>query len=370
MRLAILCHAGAGGSGVVAAELGLLLARLGHCVHFVGDRMPFRLNRGCDVHGPFFHQVGSFAYALFEQPYPVLSVANTLTEVILEQDLMLTHAHYAIPHASSALHAHAITGRAPVVTTLHGTDVTLVGGEPAFYHSTRHAIERSHVVTAVSHSLAEQTREVFGTEREIVVVPNFIDTARFKPIDNLQARRHFAKDEELLLVHVSNFRPVKRVSDVVEAFAKVQSERPARLLMIGDGPERTAAQQLAKRLGVHKKVNFLGSFPDVENVLGLCDLFLLPSSKESFGLSALEAMSCGVPVVASTAGGIPEVVQDGVSGRLAAVGDTDGLAHAALELIANLPRHREAARLRALDFQPEEVAGQYLEQYRRAVAMV
>lgn len=368
LSIAVLCHTGAGGSGVVATELGLLMASLGHAVHFVGGQVPFRLSRRCAVHGPYFHQIGSFAYALFEQPYPELSAANTLSEVILEQGVQLTHAHYAIPHATAALHAYAITGRAPVMTTLHGTDVTLVGAEPAFYHTTRHAIMQSHHVTAVSQFLAEQTREVFDTDREIEVIYNFVDPERFRPVDNPQLRARFAREDEALLVHVSNFRPVKRVLDVIQTFAGVLSERPARLLMIGDGPDRAPALELAQRLGVADRVNFLGSFPDVETVLGLSDLFLLPSSKESFGLSALEAMSCQVPVVAARAGGIPEVVVDGVTGRLADVGDVDGLTQAALDVLDRRAEMGRAARERAIaHFHPGIVAPQYLAAYQRTL---
>ncbi|WP_261663828.1 N-acetyl-alpha-D-glucosaminyl L-malate synthase BshA [Deinococcus sp. Marseille-Q6407] len=369
LDIAVLCHTGAGGSGVVATELGLLMTELGHAVHFVGPAVPFRLaTRRCAVHGPYFHQIGSYAYALFEQPYPELSAANTLTEVILEQGVQLTHAHYAIPHATAALHAHAITGRAPVVTTLHGTDVTLVGAEPAFFHTTRHAIERSHHVTAVSQFLADQTREVFQTDREIEVIHNFVDSQRFRPVHDPQLRAQFAQEDEALLIHVSNFRPVKRVNDVIDVFAGVAAERPARLLMVGDGPERAPALERAQRLGVADRVAFLGSFPDIETVLGLSDLFLLPSSNESFGLSALEAMSCELPVVATRAGGIPEVVEHGVSGLLAGVGDVDAMTHAALEILGDpavRTRMGQAARQRAVEvFHPDRIVPQYLAAYR------
>lgn len=371
LNLAVLCHTGAGGSGVVATELGLLMTALGHSVHFVGGAPPFRLARRCAVHGPYFHQIGSFAYALFDQPYPELSAANTLAEVILEQNVQLTHAHYAIPHATAALHAHSITGRAPVVTTLHGTDVTLVGAEPAFYHTTRHAIDRSHHVTAVSQFLADQTREVFGTEREIEVIYNFVDSERFRPIDNPALRAEFAREDEALLIHVSNFRPVKRVNDVIDTFAGVASELPARLLMVGDGPDRAPALERAARLGIADRVTFLGSFPDIETVLGLSDLFLLPSSKESFGLSALEAMSCEVPVVAARAGGIPEVVEQGVSGLLAEVGDTDGLTQAALDILKDRQVRVEMGRVAREEairrFHPQSIVPQYLAAYRRTL---
>ncbi len=369
MKIGVLCHSGAGGSGVVATELGLEVALAGHEVHFVGNAVPFRLGAGQGMlgRGPYFHQVSSYAYALFEQPYPELSAANALTEVIMEHGLDLTHAHYAIPHATAAIHAQAITGRTRVITTLHGTDVTLVGADPSFLHSTRHAILRSDMVTAVSRFLAEQTCDVFGIDVPIRVIYNFVDTQRFQRNPDPAMRARFAHPDEALLVHVSNFRPVKRASDVIEIFARVASELPARLLMIGDGPERLAAFELAQRLGVMGRVQFLGSFPEVQSVLGIADLFLLPSSKESFGLAALEAMACEVPVVAARAGGIPEVVVDGVTGVLAEVGDVDSMAHAALNILRNrdvYTRMGQAARTRAVEhFHPSLIVPHYLEAY-------
>lgn len=370
-KIAVLCHTGAGGSGVVATELGLMVARAGREVHFVGSAVPFRLSGQRGLQGPYFHQVGGFAYALFDQPYPELAAANTLSEVILEHEVGLTHAHYAIPHATAAIHARAITGRSRVVTTLHGTDVTLVGAEPAFRHTTRHAIERSDHVTAVSHFLAEQTREVFGTTREIEVIHNFVDAGRFVRVTDPAVRARFAHPDEALIVHVSNFRPVKRVEDVVQVFARVASEIPARLLMIGDGPERPRAFELAGQLGTLGRTHFLGSFPDVETVLGISDLFLLPSSNESFGLAALEAMSCEVPVVAARAGGVPEVVEDGVTGFLAPVGDVDAMADAALRVLRDRALYlgmgaagRQAALTR---FHPDRIVPRYLEAYARTV---
>lgn len=371
-KLAVLCHSGAGGSGVVATELGLMVAAAGHEVHFVGNSMPFRLmGQHGGYRGPYFHQVSGFAYALFDQPYPELAAANTLSEVILEHGVQLTHAHYAIPHATAANHARAMTRKTRVVTTLHGTDVTLVGTEPAFRYTTKDAIERSDHVTAVSQFLAQQTREVFGLEREIEVIYNFVDSERFVRITDPAVRARFAHPDEALIVHVSNFRPVKRVQDVVEVFARIQSEIPARLLMIGDGPERPRAFELAKELGVIGRVQFLGSFPDVQTVLGISDLFLLPSSNESFGLAALEAMSCEVPVVASNAGGIPEVVQQGVTGFMRDVGDVDGMADDALKILRDgdvYTRMGQAARASAIErFHPKLIVPQYLEAYAQTL---
>ncbi|MFN4252149.1 N-acetyl-alpha-D-glucosaminyl L-malate synthase BshA [Deinococcus sp. LM3] len=369
MKVAVLCHASAGGSGVVATELGLQVARAGHEVHFVGSAQPFRLGGHGGMRGPYFHQVSAYAYALFDQPYPELAAANTLTEVILEHGVELSHAHYAIPHATAAIHARAITGRSRVMTTLHGTDVTLVGLEPAFRHTTRHAIEKSDHVTAVSSYLAQHTQEVFGVEREIEVIHNFVDSERFVRVTDPAVRARFAHPDEALLVHVSNFRPVKRPEDVVQVFARVASEIPARLLMIGDGPERPRVFELAQQLGVIGRTHFLGSFPDVETVLGISDLFLLPSRQESFGLAALEAMSCEVPVVSSNAGGIPEVVEQGVTGFMADVGDVDTMADAALRILRNRELYLQmgaAGRAAAVGrFHPSLIVPQYIRAYER-----
>ncbi|WP_189087755.1 N-acetyl-alpha-D-glucosaminyl L-malate synthase BshA [Deinococcus ruber] len=374
LKIAVLCHSGAGGSGVVATELGLEVAAAGHEVHFVGTAVPFRLGgvgHGLMGRGPYFHQVSNYAYALFDQPFPELSAANALTEVILEHDTTLTHAHYAIPHASAALHARDITGRSRVITTLHGTDVTLVGADPTFIHSTRHAILKSDTVTAVSDFLAEQTRDVFGVDVPIRVIYNFVDTQRFRRNADPTMRSRFAHPDEALLVHVSNFRPVKRATDVIETFARVASEMPARLLMIGDGPDRLACFELAQKRGVIGRVQFLGSFPDVQSVLGIADLFLLPSNRESFGLAALEAMACEVPVVAARAGGIPEVVIDGVTGILTEVGDVDAMAHASLRILRDQDVYLSmghAARKRAVEhFHPSLIVPQYLEAYREVL---
>ncbi|GGR45181.1 N-acetyl-alpha-D-glucosaminyl L-malate synthase BshA [Deinococcus seoulensis] len=372
MKVAVLCHASAGGSGVVATELGLQVARAGHEVHFVGSAQPFRLGGHGGMRGPYFHQVSGYAYALFDQPYPELAAANTLTEVILEHDLELSHAHYAIPHATAAIHARAISGRTRVMTTLHGTDVTLVGLEPAFRHTTRHAIQKSDHVTAVSRYLAQHTQEVFGLDREIEVIHNFVDSDRFVRVTDPAVRARFAHPDEALLVHVSNFRPIKRAEDVVQVFARVASEIPARLLMIGDGPERPRVFELARQLGVIGRTHFLGSFPDVETVLGISDLFVLPSSQESFGLAALEAMSCEVPVVASNAGGIPEVVEQGVTGFMADVGDVDTMADAALKILRNRDLYLQmgaAGRQAALTkFHQSQIVPQYIRAYERTIA--
>lgn len=366
MNVAVLLHSGAGGSGVVATELGLYLARRGDAVHFVADRMPFRL--GGAISNPYFHQnvyfhqVESMAYPLFDAPLTTLSEASKLAEVIEEYAIDVVHAHYAVPHATAAILARDMvrTPRRPVVvTTLHGTDVTLVGLDRAYLRATQWSIERSDAVTAVSRYLADYTvREMKVRRDDIQVVPNAVDHRRFRPGVVEELRQRYAHPDEKLLVHVSNFRPVKRVEDVLRVFAGVAQKIGARLLMIGDGPERPRAVELAGELGLAGRVSFLGSFPRIEDVLAAADLFLLPSAQESFGLAALEAMASGVPVVASDVGGIPEVVRDGVCGYLRPVGDVEGMTAAALRLLTDPEEHARfarAARACAIDSFDEEI---------------
>ena len=374
MNIAVLLHSGAGGSGVVATEVGVGLARQGHTVHFVASSVPFRLSE----HGHpniYFHQVESMSYPLFDAPLTTLAEASKLAEVIEENGIDIIHAHYAIPHAAAAILARdmaRVSVPPAVVTTLHGTDVTLVGLDRAYLRTTQHSVEHSDAVTAVSHYLAGYTHAEMGVKRDIVVVPNAVDSARFTPNGSPELRLRYAHPEEKLLTHVSNFRAVKRVEDVVRTFAEVSSEVGARLLMIGDGPDRPKAFELATKLGVGGRVAFLGSFPRIESILAISDLFLLPSSEESFGLAALEAMASGVPVIATRVGGIPEVVIDGKTGYLCALGDTAGMANAALTLLKN-PSLREtfshAARARAEGvFSEEKVLPLYLETYERAIS--
>jgi N-acetyl-alpha-D-glucosaminyl L-malate synthase BshA len=372
MKIAVLLHSGAGGSGVVGTELGIELARLGHEAHFVADRVPFRLTQS-EQEGVFFHQIDSLSYPLFDAPLTTLSESSKLVEVIEEVGIDLIHAHYAVPHATAALLARDMTRRRPappVVTTLHGTDVTLVGLEPAYLRTTQYSIERSQVVTAVSRYLASATRSELGISREIEVIPNPVDIERFRPRHEPEVRRRYADPGEKLLVHVSNFRPVKRVGNVVRIFAGVAGELPARLLMIGDGPDRPVALQLARDLAVADRVDFLGSFPRVERLLALTDLFVLPSRNESFGLAALESLASGVPVVGSSSGGLHEVVQDGVNGCLRPDEDIEGMIGCALALLRDEERHalfRRAARERALQFSADLVVPRYLEAYRVAL---
>ena len=374
MNIAVLLHGGAGGSGVVATELGLCFARKGHNVHFVADRVPFRLTE-MGQPNVFYHQVERMTYPLFDAPLTTLAEASKLAELIEEVGIDVIHAHYAVPHATAAVLARdMVRGKKPVVvTTLHGTDVTLVGLDRAYLRATQYSIENSDLVTAVSDYLADYTVKEMGVKREIRVIPNAVDLERFTLSKSPELRQRYAHPDEKLLIHVSNFRPVKRVEDVIAIFAKVSEQIGARLLMIGDGPERHKASELASELGVSGRVSFLGSFPRIEKVLSVGDLFLLPSTKESFGLAALEAMASGVPVVAADTGGIPEVVQDGVSGYICPPKDVEKMAEAALKLLTNEALHAEfskAARARAENaFSESVVVPLYEGAYRDALTL-
>ncbi|HEX7181773.1 MAG TPA: N-acetyl-alpha-D-glucosaminyl L-malate synthase BshA [Thermoanaerobaculia bacterium] len=353
MRIGISCYPTYGGSGVVATELAMALAEGGDEVHVISYALPSRLT----FLNPrlFFHEVVTPTYPLFDN-YPPYSLAlsTKMVEVARHHQLDLLHVHYAIPNAVSAVLAREILAPQPlpVVTTLHGTDVTLVGTDPNYLETTRWGILHSDAVTAVSESLRRSTMEQLGIPNHIDVVPNFIDPARFEQARKLPGARRWAKPGERLLVHISNFRPVKRVLDVVEVFRRVQREVPTRLLMVGDGPERGRVEQHCRAHGICNSITFVGSLPLIEEVLVGADLFLLPSQTESFGLSALEAMACEVPVVATRVGGVPEVVEEGKSGYLCEVGDVDGMAQAALRLLRDEELRRsfgEAGRRRAVE---------------------
>ncbi|MBI2081488.1 MAG: N-acetyl-alpha-D-glucosaminyl L-malate synthase BshA [candidate division NC10 bacterium] len=351
MRIGITCYPTYGGSGVVATELGVELARRGHEIHFISYALPFRLQQ-FDQH-VFFHEVEVLAYPLFDHPPYTIALAAKMADVARQVGLDILHVHYAIPHAVSAHLATEVLGPGgpAVVTTLHGTDITLVGRDPSLFSITRFAIESSDGVTCVSRYLAERTRELFGITRPAAVIPNFVDTKRFAPQADGCPRAVFAPRGERLLIHLSNFRPLKRIPDVIRIFAEVRRHLPARLLMVGDGVERPAAVALAHELGVADDVLFLSRQEDVPRLLLAGDLFLLPSEEESFGLAALEAQSCGLPVIASRVGGLPEVIADGESGFLFPVGDVRGMAEAAVRLLQDPARHRqmgEAARRRVL----------------------
>jgi L-malate glycosyltransferase len=351
MNIGITCYPTYGGSGVVATELGQYLARRGHTVHFISSALPMRLMElGEKI---FFHEVEVMNYPLFEYvPYD-LALATKMVEVAKLQKLDLLHVHYAVPHSISGYLAREIVKpqTLPIVTTLHGTDITLVGRDHSYLPVTRFGIQQSDGVTAVSHFLKEATLTEFCARCDIEVIPNFIDTKKVRRFFSPEIRERFAPGGEKILVHLSNFRPVKRIPDVLEIFHRVQKEIPAVLLMIGDGVERSNAQYLAGQMGISNRVFFVGMVGIAESYLSVCDLLLLPSETESFGLAALEAMACEVPVVASRVGGLPEVIEDGKSGYLRPVGDVKAMTEAALQILGDncLPSFRAEARRRAVD---------------------
>ncbi len=370
MNIGITCYPTVGGSGAVATELGKQLARRGHRIHFVSYRLPFRLD---ELSGNiFFHEVDVATYSLFEHPPQDLALAAKMAEVSREHRLDLLHVHYAIPFAIAGFLAqHMLGPSAPkLITTLHGTDITLVGQDRSFFEITRFGIERSNGVTAVSEFLRRMTVEEFEVRNPIEVIPNFIDLSTCCAGRTFPDRSTFATPAEKILLHVSNFRPVKRVVDVVRIFERVSREVPSVLLMVGEGPERSSAQALARRLGVADRVRFLGRRDHVEELAGMADVFLLPSEIESFGLSALEAMACEVPVVGSDQGGLPEVVHHAETGYLLPVGDIEGMAARTIELLTDEGHRRalgQAGRRRAAAlFGADRIVSQY-ERYYESV---
>ena len=374
MRIGIACYPTFGGSGVVATELALALAARGHDIHMLSYDRPHRLPDF--VPGVTYHQVSAPSYPLFVSPPYTLALATKMADVAEHAPLDLLHVHYALPHAISAILARQMResagARLAVVTTLHGTDITLVGQDQSYLPITRFAIDKSDAVTAVSHYLREVTAAQFGTRKEIDVVPNFIDADRYRPDGASEWARGFRREGEALLVHVSNFRPVKRVGDVIGIFDRVLAKTPARLLLVGDGPDRALAERLCREMKICDRVHFLGNVTAVETLLPVCDLLLLTSDRESFGLSALEAMACGVPVVGTDAGGLPEVVASGTTGYLRPIGDVDGMSRDALSILTDPARKAqfsEAARRRAVSEFPEERAvARYLDVYEKALA--
>jgi len=356
MRIGITCYPTYGGSGVVATELGMELAARGHEIHFVTYAPPIRLSE-LD-HQPdlarriCYHEVEVMSYPLFDYPPYDLALATKMVEVADHYQLDLLHVHYAIPHSVSAYLAQAMLAprHLPFVTTLHGTDITLVGQDRSFLPITRFAIEQSSGVTAVSQNLLEVTRREFKVRKPIEVIPNFVNCDRYQRLEAPEQRRQYAADGEVLIAHLSNFRPVKRIPDVIEIFARIRAALPARLLLIGDGPERGNAEYLVREKGIADSVQFLGKQDAVYNKLGVCDLFLLPSDLESFGLAALEAMACEVPVIASDVGGLREVIDHGKDGFLLPARDVEAMARTAVELLREPRRAREmgaAARAKA-----------------------
>ncbi len=378
LKLGITCYPTYGGSGVVATELGLELAQRGHEVHFISYAQPIRLNRPApNIH---YHEVEVSRYPLFEYPPYDLAVATRMAEVSEIYDLDLLHVHYAIPHSVSALLARQMLAwgpkhrRLPFVTTLHGTDITLVGQDPSYLPVTRFSIEQSDGVTAISNYLRERTCREFGIANNIQVIYNFVNCelyCREKEKDLTHHRAEYAPKGERILVHVSNFRPVKRVTDVIEIFDRVRKKIPSKLLLMGDGPERSPAERLAVQKGIHHDVIFLGKQEQIGEKLAIADVLLLPSQLESFGLAALEAMASEVVPVATRVGGIPEVIEHGSTGFLAEVGDVDSMAKYAIEILGDEARLRamgRACRKWAADhFSANSIIPQYEAFYRRVL---
>lgn len=371
MNIGITCYPTYGGSGVVASELGRCLAQRGHTVHFISSALPNRLMElGERI---FFHEVEAMSYPLFEYvPYD-LALATKMVEVAQDRELDLLHVHYAIPHSISGYLAREMVKPRglPLITTLHGTDITLVGRDKSYLPITQFGIRQSNGVTAISHFLREATRREFCQDCDIRVIPNFVDIDRVRRFFSEEIHHRFAPNGEKVLVHISNFRPVKRVLDVVRIFNLVQKEVPAVLIMIGDGPERSNAQYLVRELGISSRVFFVGMLGMVESYLSICDLMLLPSETESFGLAALEAMACGVPVVATRVGGIPELILEGEVGQLYPVGDIEGMAKGAVNILvadAKLERFRAASRDRAAQcYSADRIIPMYEDYYREVM---
>lgn len=337
MKIGITCYPTYGGSGVVATELGKALADKGHSVHFISYALPTRLNQFYE--NIYFHEVELSNYPLFEYQLYSLSLASKMIEVIEYENLDLLHVHYAIPHAVSGYLAQQVLRKKGIdtkmITTLHGTDITLVGLEPSFLPLVKFSIEESDGVTAVSRFLSEKTLTNYHIEKDIEVIHNFIDTDVFKPVKNENFRKHIAPNGEKILVHTSNFRKVKRVPDTIRILKLIKEEVPAKLVLVGDGPDRSECERLARDLGLQKDVFFLGKQDGLTEIFGASDLFLMPSQSESFGLAALEAMSCGIPVVSSSVGGLPELVLHNETGFIAEIGDNERMAKYAISLFTN-----------------------------------
>ncbi|PIU45005.1 MAG: N-acetyl-alpha-D-glucosaminyl L-malate synthase BshA [Ignavibacteriales bacterium CG07_land_8_20_14_0_80_59_12] len=368
MKIGITCYPTYGGSGVVATELGKELAKRGHEVHFISYAVPMRLNGF--IKNVFYHEVEMAQYPLFEFPLYTTALASKMIDVAQFEYLDLLHVHYAIPHATSAYLAREILGRdrLKIVTTLHGTDITLVGLEPSYLPVMKFSIEQSDGVTAVSRFLREKTLTNYGINKSIEVIPNFVDVKLYRRGNGEAIRKVIAPKGERVLVHVSNFRAVKRVTDVIRIFDVVRKSVPSKLVLVGDGPDRSVCEKLCHDLGIDHEVRFLGKQTNLVEIHSASDLFLMPSQSESFGLSALEAMACEVPVVSSSVGGLPELVVHGETGYIAEIGDIDRMARYAIDLLRNEEkrlRFAEAGRRRAVEqFNSEKIVDQYETYYR------
>lgn len=370
MRIGIVCYPTFGGSGVLATELGKALATKGHQVHFITYQQPVRLN--VFVPNIYYHEVQVPTYPLFDYPPYETALASTLVDVIKNNHLQLLHVHYAIPHASAAYMAKKILEQdgidIPVITTLHGTDITLVGKDKTYAPVVAFSINQSDAITAVSRNLCEETYKTFNIQKSIEVIHNFVDVERFsrKPIDAF--KKVIAPSGERILLHASNFRKVKRVQDVVLIFNEVKKQVPSKLLFVGDGPERVVAEDLSRRLGICDDIRFVGKQEQMEDILAIADLFLLTSEYESFGLAALEAMAAGVPVVSTNAGGLPEVVVEGITGYMGNVGNVDVMAQKAVSILINddtLQQFKQGAAAHARRFDIHNIVPLYEELYER-----
>jgi len=368
MKIAIVCYPVKGGSGVVASELGIGLSRRGCEVHFFSYELPFRLNA---YEANFtFHEVGISQYPLFKYPPYTITLAAKLADESLRHKFDIIHAHYAIPHAAAAyLAAKTLGENAPkIITTLHGTDITLIGKDRSFYSIAKFTIEASDGLTAVSHYLDNKTREVFGISKDIRVIPNFVDTSLFEPEGSGCARNLFAEPEQKIIMHMSNYRPVKNAPDVIRIFNIIQKKIPSKLFLIGDGPDVGNTMALARELGIGERIVFLGNQDRVHHILPLADLFLLPSASEAFGLAALEALSCGTPVIGSIVGGLPELITDGENGWLYPIGDVEGMAEISIEILSDESLHEKLsknARQLALEkYKTNDIIDRYMDYYK------
>ncbi|MES2689062.1 MAG: N-acetyl-alpha-D-glucosaminyl L-malate synthase BshA [Bacteroidota bacterium] len=373
MKIGIVCYPTYGGSGVVATELGKSLALRGHQVHFISYKQPARLD--FFTNNLFYHEVYVSSYPLFDYPPYETTLTSRLVDVVKFEKLDLLHVHYAIPHASAAVFAKQILEsegvHIPIITTLHGTDITLIGKDPSFTPVVTYSLNQSDAITSVSDSLKQDTYKHFNVQKDIHVIPNFIDFERFSKKPREHFRKAISSQGEKLLVHTSNFRKVKRVEDVVKTFGKVLEKISAKLLLVGDGPERQNIEMLCRELNLCDNIIFLGKQDPVEEILSVCDLFLMPSETESFGLAALEAMACEVPVVSSNAGGIPELNVDGVTGFLCNVGDVDAMAEKSIFILSDetrLKQFKANAKKRALEFHIDHIVPQYEAVYNQVLS--
>lgn len=379
MKIGITCYPTYGGSGVVATELGKALALRGHEVHFISYAMPTRLSGFID--NVFYHEVEINNYPLFEFPLYSIALASKMVEVTKFIGLDLIHAHYAIPHATSAYLAREIlksednnSNQIKFITTLHGTDITLTGLEPSFLPTMKFSIEKSDGVTAVSKFLKDKTQQQYKINKDIEVIPNFIDINKYKREEDEKAKcfkKNFAPNNEKILIHTSNFRPLKRVQDVIRIFNEVKKKVESKLILVGDGPERGECERLSRELGIFEEIKFMGKQDALVELLSVADIFIIPSQSESFGLSALEAMSCGVPVISSSVGGLPELNHHGETGYIAEIGDVERMSKYIIELLTNEKRYElfsRNARKRAEEFSEENIVPMYEKFYEKILS--